>query len=114
MTRRIEYRCWERVALWCVAVFGFCVVNGAFVYGMCYQPQALEQALTNPISAAFILEALVLMGVFAYLLTRWGVSSLHWGWFVVLSLLGSMAFAVPVVLLWPFTRTSYGRGAQCS
>jgi len=28
------------------------------------------------------------------------VSSVHWMWFVVLSLAGGLAFAVPVVLLW--------------
>jgi len=50
---------------------------------------------------AFILEAFLLMGAFAYLLSKWGVSQLHWGWFIGLSLLGSMAFALPVVLLWP-------------
>lgn len=48
----------------------------------------------------FIVEALVLVGVFAYLFKRWGVSRLGWGWFVFLSLLGSIAFAIPVVLLY--------------
>lgn len=60
----------------------------------------MVSALTNPIALAFIIEALVLMGVFAYLLTKWQVVKLHWGWFIFLSLLGSMAFALPIVLLW--------------
>ncbi len=77
------------------------VVNGAFAYGLLFQPDALTAALTNPLATAFIVEALVLVGVFAYRFERWGVSQLGWGWFVFLSLLGSMAFAIPVVLLFP-------------
>jgi protein-S-isoprenylcysteine O-methyltransferase Ste14 len=90
----------ERAALWAVAVFGFVAVNGAFLYGSLADPHAMQEALTNPISAAFIAEAFVLMGVFAYLFAKWGVASLSWRWFVLLSLLGSMAFALPVVLLY--------------
>ncbi len=59
-------------------------------------------ALENPVSAAFIIEAFLLMGALSYLLTKWRVARLHWGWFIVLSLLGSMGFALPLVLLWPF------------
>jgi hypothetical protein len=51
-------------------------------------------------SEAFIIESLLPMCVFAHLLTKGGVSRLHWGWFVALSLLGSMALALPVVLWW--------------
>lgn len=101
MAHDIEYSHRERFWLWCLAVFGFFAVNTAFMYGLLFQPDAMVAALTNPIALAFIAEALVLMGGFAYLLTKWGVSRLHWSWFIVLSLLGSMAFALPIVLLWP-------------
>jgi cyanate permease len=90
----------ERFWLWCLSVFGFAAVNGAFMYGMLFQPAAMADALTNPIALAFIVEALVLMGVLGYLMSKWRVARLHWGWFVVLSLSGSMAFALPIVLLW--------------
>lgn len=101
MRRPIAYTRKERVWLATLGVFGFVAVNGAFAYGLVCQPDALTSALTNPLAAAFIIEALVLVGVFAYLFERWGVSRLGWGWFVFLSLLGSMAFAIPVVLLFP-------------
>jgi len=42
-----------------------------------------------------------------YLLTRWRVSRLSRAWSVLLSLLGSKAFALPIVLLWP-RRGDYG------
>jgi len=101
MRRPIAYTRTERVWLATLGVFGFLAVNGAFAYGLMFRPDALTSALTNPLAAAFIVEALVLVGVFAYLFERWGVSRLGWGWFVFLSLLGSMAFAIPVVLLFP-------------
>jgi len=100
MANEIEYSDRERFWLWCLSVFGFSAVNVAFLYGTFFQPDALANALTNPIALAFIVEGLVLMGVLAYLLSKWRVARLHWGWFVGLSLLGSMAFALPIVLLW--------------
>ncbi len=101
MRNAICYTHSERFWLAALGAFGFIAVNGAFAYGLLFQPDALTDALTNPLAAAFIIEALVLVGVFAYLFERWGVSRLGWGWFVLLSLLGSMAFAIPVVLLFP-------------
>lgn len=100
MVRDTAYSPRERFWLWCLSVFGFFAVNAAFMYGIIFQPDAIMSALANPIALAFIVESLVLMGVFAYLLTKWQVVRLHWGWFVSLSLLGSMAFALPIVLLW--------------
>jgi hypothetical protein len=95
----------ERTFLAIVAAFGLVVVNGAFLYSLAARPDALESALRNPLAAAFIVEALVLVGVLAWLLRRNGWSRLSWGWFVVLSLLGSLAFALPVAILW-------GRGGR--
>lgn len=96
----IEYGRTERLSLWILALVGFVFVNGAFLYAL-LRPDVLQAAMANPLALAFMAEALLLMGALAYLLTKWRVSRLGWGWFVVLSLLGSMAFALPVVLLWP-------------
>ena len=57
------------------------------------------------VAQPFILEAMVLVGVIAYLLSKWGVSRMSWQWFVILALLGSIAFALPVVLLWKLGKT---------
>jgi len=99
MLNEVQYSARERFWLWTLAVAGFLVINGAFAYGL-LQPGAFAAAMTNPLALAFMAEAFVLMGVLAYLLTKWKVSRLSWGWFVLLSLLGSMAFALPVALLW--------------
>jgi len=100
MNDAVEYSKRERFWLQSLAVIGFLGVNGAFIYGLIIDPTALAASLSNPVSAAFIAEALVLVGVLAYLLRRWRVTQLAWGWFVALSLLGSLAFALPIALLW--------------
>jgi hypothetical protein len=91
----------QRFWLWILCIFGFMAINSVFIFGAIINPEVLREALANPVALAFVIEALLLTGVFAALLTKWGVARLHWGWFIVLSLLGSMAFALPIVLLWP-------------
>ena len=95
----MDYSAPERFWLWTLAIVGVVGLNTAFMYGLVVRPELLAQAMSNPVSLAFILESLLLMCAFAYLLNKWGVSRMHWGWFVALSLLGSMALALPVVLL---------------
>jgi hypothetical protein len=98
--RSIDYSPRERFWLCTLAVAGFVLVNGAFFYGVLRRPGALGDAMTNPVSVAFLAEALLMLAALAYLLGRWGVSRRSWRWFLLLSLIGSMAFALPVVLLW--------------
>jgi hypothetical protein len=90
----------ERLCLWSAAVVGLAGVNGAFLYGLVHA-EVLRAAMANPVSLAFMVEAFVLLALLAYLLPKWGVARLHWAWFVTLALLGSLAFAFPVTLLWP-------------
>lgn len=90
----------ERFWLWVLALAGMAGLNGAFLYGVVFQPDAVSAAMRNPVSAAFMLEAFVLVGVLAYLLRRWHVTQVHWGWFVALSVIGGILFALPLVLLW--------------
>jgi uncharacterized membrane protein YhaH (DUF805 family) len=104
MGNGVKYSSRERFWLWILAVFGFGVVNGAFVYGLLFQPGAFSEAMTNPIAAAFMVEAMLLVGVLAYLLSKWKITQLPWWWFVLFSLFGSMVFALPIVLLWPQRR----------
>lgn len=112
MRKGTEYGRGERWALALVALSGLVGMNGAFLYGMT-QPDLVAATLANPLALAFVVEAFVLMVVWAYLMAKWGVARLGWPWFVGLSLLGSMAFALPVVLLWPRGHTDHG-GARAA
>jgi hypothetical protein len=96
----VSYTARERRWLVMIAVIMGTAVNGAFVYGLIFQPGVLTAALSNPIAAAFMIEAFVMVGLPAYLFGKWEASRLSWGWFVALSLLGGVAFAVPVALVW--------------
>jgi len=100
MTGREKYSKRERGLLWTVSAIGFFIINTAFIYGMLFQPGAMAAVYKNPIALAFMVETFILLGVLAYLLKKWRLVTIHWGWFVFLSLIGSMAFALPVVLLW--------------
>jgi hypothetical protein len=99
MPERPSYSPRERAGLWLLASLGLAGINGAFLVGLA-TPGALSAALSNPVSLAFIVEAFVLVGLLAYLIDKWGVATLEWPWLVALSLLGGLAFAVPVVILW--------------
>src|SRR5205085_2106271 len=63
MERGIDYTGRERAVLRALAAIGGLGVNGAFIYGVFARPGALAAALTNPIALAFVLEALILMGM---------------------------------------------------
>jgi hypothetical protein len=101
MSAPVEYTRGEKAALVSLAVVGLAGLNAVFAWAFVFHQQAMWDAMTNPVSAVFIAEAFLVMGFLAYLLRKWGVARLGWGWFIVLSLVGSMAFAIPVVLLWP-------------
>lgn len=104
----MEYTKAERLGLVIIGVVGLAGVNGVFLWAVLSEPQALSSALRNPVAAAFMAEAFVLVGVLAYFLARWRVSRVHWAWFVALSFLGGIIFALPVVLLWS-TGSGVGR-----
>ncbi len=96
----VEYSPREQTVLMSLGGFGLVALNSLFVWGVFARPDALADAFTNPISLVFIAESFLLLGAFAYLMRKWGVLRLSWGWFIGLALLGSMLFALPVVLLW--------------
>ena len=96
----MEYTARERLGLALTAVVGFAGLNGVFVWALLSDPEMAMAAFRNPVAAAFIVEAFLLVAVLAYLLGRWKVSNVHWAWFVLLSIAGGIAFSLPVVLLW--------------
>jgi len=94
------YSARERTVLWTTAALGFVALNGVFLYGTFVQPAMLEAAMANPLAMVFVLEALVMTGILAYLLRKWAVTRLPWGWFVLLAVIGSLVFALPIAILW--------------
>lgn len=89
----------ERLWLGILGVVGLVGLNGVFVYSLLYRRDDILSALRNPVALAFIVEAFVVMGLMAWLLGKWQRNRLGWGWFVVLTLIGGLAFGIPAVLL---------------
>lgn len=88
-----------RPLLWALSVVGFFGVNGVFLYCVLWRPATLEAALQNPISVVFIVEALLLTAFFAWGVRFANIENPGWGVFIVLSVVGSLAFSVPAFLL---------------
>ena len=91
-----------------LAVFGFLVPNGIFLYQAVADPDAVRASFSNPIAIVLWLEALLLLGLFCWLIHRNGNPKPGWVVFLILSLVGSLACSVPA-FLWMWSRgTSAG------
>ena len=90
----------ERLTLMIVGAIGLVGLNGVFLYALFARPDLIGMALANPVSLVFIIEALILMVLLAYLFAKWNVARAPAVWFVALALLGGLVFAVPAILLW--------------
>lgn len=88
-----------RFLLYAVAVVGFFGLNGVFLFYALLRPEVMAAALANPVSLVFILEAFLMMGFMAWLIATLGWKKPGWLAFVVLSMVGSLAFSVPASLL---------------
>ena len=81
-----------------LAILGFLVPNGLFVYFLLFDFSVVSAAHRNPVSAAFIGEAIFLMLLFAWFLPRQERSPQSWWMFLILTVMGSLAFSVPFYL----------------
>jgi hypothetical protein len=81
-----------------LAVFGFLGPNGVFLYYAFAEPAIFRVAMSNPITLVYVLEAFVLVALFAWFFHRNGLRSPGWVAFVLMSLIGSLTFSVPAYL----------------
>jgi len=83
------------------AIFGFAVVNGAFLYYSLIDRATFDAGMSNGLALVFMGEAFLLMFFFAFLIAKLGLKRPGWVFFIAMSLIGSMAFSVPLQLyLW--------------
>jgi hypothetical protein len=88
-----------RPLLWILALLGLLGINGIFLYYVAFEPAAMMAALENPVSLVFIVEAFVMTAFLAWLISSVGLEDPGWGWFVILSLVGGLAFSAPLFIL---------------
>lgn len=84
--------------LLCLGVFGGVVPNGIFLYYSVIAPIPLQSVLLNPIAMVFVAEAFILMFFFAWLIHHLRLNAPGWFTFIIMSLVGSMAFSIPIFL----------------
>lgn len=81
--------------LFVFAILAFLGPNGLYLYYAMTKPELNAEALSNPISLAFMIEAMMLLALFLWYVFRttrsWGKVVLY----LVLAFLGSLAFSLP-------------------
>ena len=81
-----------------VAVVGNLVPGGLFLYWLRNDYSSLSAALSDRLALAFFLDLLISTLVLACLFARKPIGPVKWPWFVALSLLGTLAFSIPLFI----------------
>ena len=81
-----------------LSILGFLLINVPFLYFVFFEKSIYYTALSNGVFLIFLSEAFLLMSFAAFLMAKLGLNKPGWVWFIVLTLLGSMAFSVPFYL----------------
>ena len=79
-----------------IALIGFLVPNGFFIYWLLVDFHSLEQVLSDRLALGFILDVFVAMLLLAYYFAKRPIGPVRWPWFVVLSLAGGLGFSLPL------------------
>lgn len=80
------------------AILGFLVINVPFLYITVFDQQTYSEAMANGIAQIFMGEAFLLMFFFAFVIAWIGWKKPGWAFFIAMSILGSLAFSVPLYL----------------
>jgi len=81
-----------------VALFGPLVPNGLFLYWLFFEQPTVSAVLGDHLALAFMIDAVLILVVFAGHVAAAPGYELGWGCFVVLSLVGGIGFSIPVYL----------------
>lgn len=79
-----------------LAFVGLTVPNGIFLYWLFTQYQGLGSVLRNHLALSFILDAVLALGILCVYFARRPIGSVAWHWFLALSLVGGLAFSLPL------------------
>lgn len=82
-----------------LAIIGNLAPGLLFLYGLFHDySSSIVGALSNPVALAFLLDLVISTFLLAYLFARKPLGPVKWPWFVVLTFLGTLAFAIPLFL----------------
>ena len=78
-----------------IALFGLFVPNGIFVYWLLTEYHGLSDVMSNRLALGFMIEAFLVMFLFAYYFSQNPPGKFKWPWFIVFSLIGGIGFGIP-------------------
>lgn len=79
-----------------ISILGFLFINLPFLYFAFFDNAVYDAAMVNGVALVFVCEAGMLMLLFAWLIARMGLKNPGWFVFILLSLIGSLAFSLPL------------------
>ena len=79
-----------------VALIGFIVPNGLFVYWFFFEFNTLQAIAGNKLALAFMIDAFMAVALLAVYFARHPIGRVRWPWFVLLSLAGGLGFSLPL------------------
>lgn len=81
-----------------IALFGLVVPNGMFVYALAHDFPSLAAAFSDRLALSLLIDAVVAVGLLAFVWAVRPIGPVKWPWFVAMSLLGGLGFSVPFYL----------------
>ena len=87
-----------RSGLLAFAILAAIVPNGLYLYYTITQPELNSLAMQNPVALAFMIEAMMLLGLFLIYVYRKTGSWAQVALYLVLTFAGSLAFSFPLFL----------------
>jgi hypothetical protein len=88
-----------------VAILGFAVGNGLFIDWLVHDYHGLSAVWSDHLAMAFAVDALLTLLVLTVHFARQPQGRVRWPWFLVLSIVGGICFALPLYL-WLNTRSA--------
>ena len=79
-----------------LAVLGNVIPGGLFLSWLANDYTTLAAALSDKLAVAYFIDLVMSTFFLAYLFARKPIGPVKWPWFVALSLLGTLAFAIPL------------------
>ena len=93
-----------------IALFGLVVPNGMFVYALAHDFPSLAAAFSDRLALSLLIDALIAVGLLAFVWAARPIGPVGWPWFVAMSLLGGLGFSIPF-FLWLNWRRSLPRAS---
>ena len=89
----------EKHVLLGIAILSLLGPNGVFLYYMFFGQNEYAAAMRNPMALVFMLDAFLATGLMAYYIAKTSLKKNEWLRFVLLSLVGSLGFSLPLFFL---------------